>query len=385
VIVFLTLLYCGVLFLLVKVGIIRLTTFWKASPLLWALLLFIVLFLPMQWGAPSGPVRTYSPIIEVVPNVTGEVINVPVRPLTRVAEGEVLFEIDPVPFQAAVDQKRAALAEAEQKVPQLKANLDAAQAAVLEAEANRDQAKDEYDRYRQANEAAVQRGDARGGPYSERDVEQRRLSYLSAEAAVARSQANAEQTRLAYASEIDGVNTSVAKLGAELRSAEYDLEQTTVRAPSDGMVIGLTLQPGQRVSNLPLRSWLAFVPVSGRRVAVAIPQTRLRHVETGHMAEVTFAQRPGEIFPAKVESVVRVNVSGQLPPSGTLPSLQGHYSQNEPAGVILTLDDPQPDLTTLPGGSDGTAAIYTRSVKATHVIRKIMIRMEAWLNYIMPA
>ena len=64
-IAFLTLLYCGVLLLLVKVGIIRLTTFWKASPLLWALLLFIVLFLPMQWGAPSGPVRTYSPVVDI--------------------------------------------------------------------------------------------------------------------------------------------------------------------------------------------------------------------------------------------------------------------------------------------------------------------------------
>ena len=45
-IVFLTLLYCGVLFLLVRLKVIRLNTFWKISPALWFVLLFVVLFMP---------------------------------------------------------------------------------------------------------------------------------------------------------------------------------------------------------------------------------------------------------------------------------------------------------------------------------------------------
>jgi multidrug resistance efflux pump len=128
-IVFLTLCYCAVLFLAIKIGIIKLNAFWKVSPLLWALLLFVFLFIPMQWGAPSGPVRTYHPVIEIVPNVTGEVVNVSVKPLQPIAKGDILFEIDPVPFQAIVDQKKAALAEARQAVPQLKAVLVAAKAS----------------------------------------------------------------------------------------------------------------------------------------------------------------------------------------------------------------------------------------------------------------
>lgn len=382
-IVFLTLCYCAVLFLLVKIGVIKLNTFWKASPVLWAVLLFIVLFIPMQWGAPSGPVRTYNPVIEIVPNVTGEVIDVPVKSLVRLSKGDLLFEIDPVPFQAVVDQKEAQLAEAQQTVPQLKAALDATLAAVVEAEANRDRAKDEYDRYRQANENARKSGNA-STPFSEQDVEQRRLSFLASEASVSRSKANAEQARLAYKSEIDGVNTTVARLEAELRKAKYDLDQTKVRAPTDGYVLGLTLQPGQRVSNLPLRSWLAFVPLADRRIVVAIPQTRLRHVDEGQMAEVTFAFRPGEIVTARVEKAIPMNTSGQLPPSGVLPSVATQYAANEAMAVVLRLDDPLQELVTLPGGADGTAAIYTKSVSATHVIRKIMIRMDAWLNYLKP-
>ena len=53
-IVFLTLIYVGALFLAVKVGIIRMNTFWKISPVLWMVVLFFVLFVPMQWGAPAG-------------------------------------------------------------------------------------------------------------------------------------------------------------------------------------------------------------------------------------------------------------------------------------------------------------------------------------------
>ena len=381
-IVFLTLLYCAVLFLLVRFGVIRLNTFWKISPVLWLLFLFVFLFIPMQWGAPAGPVRTYNPVIEIIPNVAGEVVDVPVKSLDRVAKGDVLFKINPVPFQAIVDRSSAQLAEARQGVPKLKANLEAMTAAVAEAEANRDRAKDEYDRFRSGNENARQRGNA--PPFSEIDVEQRRLIYVSAEAGVDRAQANAEQARLAYESEIDGVNTTVARLEADLRKAKFDLDQTIVRAPTDGYPVGVTLKPGQRVVQLPLRTWLAFVPLADRKVLVAIPQTQLRHVKPGQPAEVTFAYQPGKIYQATTESVLPMNVSGQLPPSGTVPSLASHLGPNELVGVILQLKDPPPDMVSLPGGSDGMAAIYTQSAQFTHVIRRVMIRMDAWLNYLRP-
>jgi multidrug resistance efflux pump len=382
-IAFLTLCYCAVLFGLVKAGVIRLTTFWKISPVLWLCLLLIVLFIPMQWGAPSGPVRSYNTVIEIVPNVSGEVVEVPVTPLVLVKEGTVLFRIDPEPFEAAVDRSRAALAEARQAVPQLAATFDAADATVTEAIANRDRARDDYDRYRIANENAVASG-SRSTPFSESDVEQRRLTYLAAEASVGRAEANAEQARLAYASEIDGVNTTVARLEAELRKAEFDLRETVVKAPADGYVLALTLRPGQRVSNLPLRSWMAFAPVATGRVVVAIPQTRVRFVEPGQPAEVTFAYRPGTIFNATVETVVRINAAAQLPPSGILPSLAPLSGPNETIGVILQIDGGGLDPSKMPGGAGGTAAIYTQSVQATHLIRKVMVRMDAWLNYIRP-
>ena len=375
-IVFLTLCYVAVLALLVKIGVIRLNTFWKISPLIWVAILLIVLFIPMQWGAPSGAVRLYQTVVEVVPNVSGEVTEVPAQPLVLMKQGDILFRIDPAPYQYAVDAKRAALAESEQAVEQLRASLLAASASVAEATAVRDQAKQEYERY-----AAADVSDVR--PYSELDVENRRLSYVASEASLERALASELQARLAVQSEIDGVNTTVARLRAELLRAEYDLAQTVVRAPSDGYVLGLTLRPGQRVSNLPTRSWIAYVNSETSKIIAGIPQNLLRHVQEGQSAEVVLDIRPGRTFPATVVGIAQVTTSGQLQASGLLPSAPTRTQEAEPFGVVLTIDqDALQGVPLLPGGAVGTAAIYTESARATHLIRRVMLRMETWLNYL---
>ena len=88
-IVFLTLCYIAVLAALVKLGAIRLNTFWKLSPILWMLALLILLFIPMQWGAPSGTVLDYQTVVEIIPNVSGEVVEVPVKPREQLEKGDV--------------------------------------------------------------------------------------------------------------------------------------------------------------------------------------------------------------------------------------------------------------------------------------------------------
>ena len=119
-IVFLTLIYVAVLFLAIKIGLIKLNTFWKISPAIWMVLLFFVLFVPMQWGAPAGAVNQFQAVVEIIPNVSGEVTEVDVRALEKVKESDVLFRIDPTQYQSRVDQLTAQL-----ELSQL--NLDRAQ------------------------------------------------------------------------------------------------------------------------------------------------------------------------------------------------------------------------------------------------------------------
>jgi multidrug resistance efflux pump len=92
--------YLALLFILVKFRIVPFNLFWKVSPVLVLLLLLIGLFIPMGWGAPQGSVLVVRNSVAIVPDVAGEVAEVPVQPNQPLKAGDVLFRIDPVPFQS---------------------------------------------------------------------------------------------------------------------------------------------------------------------------------------------------------------------------------------------------------------------------------------------
>ena len=314
-IVFLTLIYVAFLFLAIKIGIIKMNSFWKISPVLWMVLLFLVLFVPMQWGAPSGAVRMYQVVIEIIPNVTGEVVEVPVKALVPVKKDEVLFRIDPEQYEA--------------KVHQLEAQMDLSQANLARAQ------------------ELMNRGVGRQV-------------------------------------DIDIYSAEVNSYEAQLENARWELDKTVVRAPNDGEVVALVLRPGQRVGSLAVRSWVAFVEDGARKLIVGIPQSRLRHVEKGQQAEVVLSLYPGKVFKATVGEIADINAAAQLQATGIVPQVPTVQDPPLPYGVVLILDDADISLAAIPGGAIGTAAIYTESVTATHIIRKVMVRMEAWMNYLKP-
>ncbi len=70
--------YLALLFILVKLKVVPFNLFWKISPVIVLLLLLIVLFIPMNWGAPQGPALVVRNSVAIVPDVAGEVIDVPV-------------------------------------------------------------------------------------------------------------------------------------------------------------------------------------------------------------------------------------------------------------------------------------------------------------------
>jgi RND family efflux transporter MFP subunit len=101
--------YLVILFLLVKFNIVRFTLFWKVSPAIVFLLLLIGLFIPMGWGAPQGSAVVVRNSVAIVPDVAGEVIEVPVTANAPLKSGDVLFRIDPTPYAAQVNAIEAQL------------------------------------------------------------------------------------------------------------------------------------------------------------------------------------------------------------------------------------------------------------------------------------
>jgi RND family efflux transporter MFP subunit len=101
--------YLVLLFALVKLGLVRFNLFWKVSPLIVLLVLMFGLFIPMNWGAPQGAVLVVRNSVAIVPDVAGEVTEVPVTANAPLKAGEVLFRIDPTPFDAQVKAIEAQL------------------------------------------------------------------------------------------------------------------------------------------------------------------------------------------------------------------------------------------------------------------------------------
>jgi multidrug resistance efflux pump len=374
---FFTLCYAVLLLVLQRLKIIKPAIGWKLSPLFFMLGCFILLAVPMQWGAPSGPVNVFRYVIEIVPNVSGEVVDVPVEPYKLLKEEDVLYQIDKRPFQAEVDRLTAAVAEAKQNVLQLEAAFDTATANLDQAVANRDLASLNYQRseaIRKDNPAAI----------SEQSIDVVRQSLVASEAVVRAAESTKTEARLAFESKIDGQSTKVAQLIAQLELAQLELEWTTVRAPSNGYIMQLALRPGHRVSQIPGGSTMAFIEQDRTRLVVGVKQFQLRHVKPGQSAEIAFKLYPGQTFSARVETVIPMNSAGQVEVTGVLSDVEDMLTGERPYGVILTLDDDAIDIADLPGGAIGIADIYTDRAKITHIIRRIELHMKSWLNYVIP-
>lgn len=345
-----------------------------ATATLGGMIAIALLLLVMNYNHPfTANARIYFSVTPVLPGVRGRVIEVPVQTNVPLKEGEVLFRIDPKPYEYVVDQKKAALAEAEQNVKQLKASLDQAAAGAQRAQAQFELAQQNYDRQAQLFERKVI-AQATLDTF-ERNLETSRQSLAGARAAE-------ERARLAYASEIGGVNTAVARLQAELRDAEFDLDQTVVRAPTEGFVTQAALRPGMYVVPAPLRPVMVFVNL-GRRdklLAAAFQQNALQRVKPGDDAEIAFAAVPGRVFKGRVALVLEAIAAGQLQATGVLQDF-GAQTQNDRAVAEIEILDDISDYQ-IPMGAAAQVAILTEHWEHVALLRRILLRMRSWQNYI---
>ena len=304
--------YLVLLFILVKMKIVPFNLFWKVSPLIVLLLLMFGLFIPMGWGAPQGPALVVRNSVAIVPDVAGEVIDVPVQANQPLKAGDVLFKIDPTPYQSQLDALAAQL---------------------------------KFEELRLAQMTQLQSTDS-GRAF---DVQQRQAD--------------------------------VDKLKAQVEGAKWNLDKTVERAPSDGYVTNVGLLKGARVANLPLSPVMAFISTAETVVGVQTQQIYTRYIEPGQEVEVTFKFFPGQVFTGKVISLLEATATGQVLTSGT--AVAPRQVTAAPFVVRVKLDDAEL-AASLPAGTAGDAAIYTQHIKPAHVIRKVILRQIAILNYVNP-
>ncbi|WP_188109773.1 HlyD family secretion protein [Pseudohalioglobus sediminis] len=284
-----------------------------------------IVFMWYTFAPISNDARMFRYIIPIVPNVRGEVVEVPIQALQPLEAGDVLFKIDPEPFEIAVRQLTA-------------------QVNVHEAE--------------------------------------RRLAEVNVERAksLLKVQAAAQIDLDTWTANRDKAIAAIEATEAQLDNARWQLQETVVRAPGPGHVVNLQVRPGNVVTTVPVASPMAFVSDETNTVLASFSQSAVRRINVGDEADVVFVGKPGQTFAGKVERIVAASGQSQMSASGQLPSFTGAPVTDRWA-VAISLDDEEL-ARSLPQGTAGTVAVYTNAGKPVHVISKVAMRMSAWLSYL---
>ena len=265
---------------------------------------FLALF---NYLTPSGRVTVTGRVVEVTPNVTGQIVSIPVKPNVPVKANDVLFQIDPAPFQYKVAQLQASLAAAKQQTEILKSNYEQATANVVGLTAQvAFNAKRNADILKLATE----------GANTEFQAQDRQNQYETALAQLNVAKAAQQSAKLALDSEIGGVNTTVAQTQAQLDNASWELSQTAVRAPADGYVTVVALAVGDRA--LQARSAMSFIVENEITLVGMFSQNGFQTIKDGAPVDIVFDNIPGRIYHAKITAIPRGIGQGQVAVSGTL-------------------------------------------------------------------
>jgi len=271
----------------------------------------------MNYNHPYSEMsRDYFVTTPIVPIVKGRVIDVPVIGNSTLSKGDVLFQIDPLPFQ--------------NKVAELESQLVAAEKDLIRAK------------------TLIKKG-----------VGKKR--------------------------DLDSATTQFNKVTAQLSTAKYELDNTVVRAPTDGYVTQVALRPGMLAVSIPLRPAMVFVHQEKNYHVGWFRQNSLLRLEVGNDAEVAFDGIPGMVFSGKVSSVFPAIAEGQVQASGGLVNMQSAIRPGR-IPVVIEITDPRFEAyeAKVPGGAFGQSAIYSEHMHHVAIMRKIILRMNAWMNYLFP-
>ena len=348
--------------------------------------LSVTILLLNIYAPSSADVRVYKYTIPVVSQVKGRVIEVPVEEGNRlVRKGEVLFKIDPEPYRLAVNTLEAQLAtatasqkELQESLNAAKGGIEAAAARMREVNARLELARRRVEQNREL--VATGAGNKFDLEQAEANLAELQGQEASARAAHAQAVAGERQVFQKLGANVKGEFAQVAQIRAQLENARWDLEQTVTLSPCDCYVINLQLRPGAFVAGIPFNAVMSLVEAQGQVVAL-YHQNELHKVASGNEAEFTLKTNPGRVIKGKVDSIIWAHGQGQLPQSGTLP-MTGVLTA-PPGRYAVKFDVAEKDRDVfMAAGAAGDAAIYTAGFAPIHIIRKVILRVGAYTNYL---
>jgi multidrug resistance efflux pump len=288
-----------------------------------AVLVAIVLVAVKYWAYLTNPWtrdgQVRANVIEVASRVSGPIINLPIKDNQFVKAGDLLFEIDPRTFEAAVREARANLDSTIDDLTSLDRQIDGAKASVAQyeavvaqarskvtsAQAELDESQKQYDR----SFTLLQEGDTSQARFDivarDRDValaneRSAQSALLEARAALMQARANLESV-VAQRGAIGEKNPKLRAARSALETAQLNLDFTKVRASVDGFVTNLQPRVGsQAVANQPI---MALVDSGSFWVDAYFRETFVKEINPGDRVAVTLMSYPDTVLKGVVDSL----------------------------------------------------------------------------------
>lgn len=315
-------------------------------------------------------------LVQIAPEISGTVVSVDIRDNTRVRKGQVLFRIDPVPFEIALRAAEAALAVTSQGVDTTAADLGVADAQLkrqrIDLAVSQELGKIVLD-------LAAKRA------LAETAAIRARAEISRSQAEIGTAEAEAARARIKLGG-VGDANVQIHQARIAVEQARLDLQRTQIVAPADGVVTNLRLAPGQYANKgQPLLSFIADGP---RWVSAAMRENQLGRIVAGNRAYIAFDDRPGEVYLAHVDSVGWGIAQGDEAPTGQLPQVDSPSGwlrdpQRFPVRIVLdTPSDPSLRLALGRSGAQANVVVLTRDRSVMNPLARLWIRAVAWLSYL---
>jgi multidrug resistance efflux pump len=397
----------------IKFKLLPWTTPWKVTVAIIPVVGLTAMILLLNIGAPSSAdVRVIKYVVPIVSQVKGRVIEVPADNNKPMKKGDVLFRIDPTPYEIEVRSIEAQIVSDEAKARSDRAKVAEADARLTDAVAGGKQVNERLNAATgqvTAIEASLElarkrltqnRELAASGAGSKFDLEQSETRVKELTAQLGSARADEQSVREELAGQVGGdlasiaavkaqVSTARAQLGvsqaqleatrSRLDNARWELSQTVMRAPADGIPVNVQLRPGAFVAGVPFNEVMTFVEYDYQIYAL-YAQNELHQVEPGNEAEIALETHPGHIIKAHVDSILWAQGLGQLDASGnlprtTIPMPPGRF----PVKLVIGEKDKSMFLAS---GAHGHAAIYTERFVLIHLVRKVILRVGSYTDYL---
>lgn len=300
------------------------------------------------WMPVSTQSRVYHPVANVSAKVSGQIEKIYVKNNQDVKAGQILFSLDKLPYEIAVDKAQLALEGAAQTNLQLDASIAAAEANMMVSKANVDELKLEVDRVERL---------IKSNTVSRQLYDQTLKNYHAAQAQV--QVAKADVVRFKAQRGVSGeTNLLLRQSKNALQNAQLQLSYTDVRSEVTGRIANLQLQPGKYAQ---AGSPVAAIVVEKGDIVADFREKSLSNVTLGDDASIVFDAYPGKVFHGKVVTIDAGVKDGQINADGLLAAPVSSDRWVRDAQYMRThigLVDEPTLLQTMPSGSRATVQLH---------------------------